>query len=325
MRAFKHRFDYVSMSLALSITTESTRKHKSIIESIFLDWSCWIIHSCDLDLCQAYKVKFSIQPLMPAWPGSNISASKYCVSKQQMLVSQLKLIRVTPAWHWDVFMFDLSSRKYSAGIVLAPGGCDMQDLTSYVQWPADNNTQQYTADTTEKYLNSNIFSDSNIFLNSNIFQEQSRVHAHEDPVDWRRTIHPGSVQQTIQQHRGDGELLHHQQTAHQGSGACESEDASVWTTAVTASSSTLSSSPHQLHHDACPPLLCCFNPQHQCSMLSRECRNWWLLNTVMKTQKRTNCNSFVVLTCTWNMPVILVINWRRELNFLDDIIGHCEA
>ena len=144
MRAFKHRFDYVSMSLALSITTESTRKHKSIIESIFLDWSCWIIHSCDLDLCQAYKVKFSIQPLMPAWPGSNISASKYCVSKQQMLVSQLKLIRVTPAWHWDVFMFDLSSRKYSAGIVLAPGGCDMQDLTSYVQWPADNNIQQYT-------------------------------------------------------------------------------------------------------------------------------------------------------------------------------------
>ena len=82
-----------------------------------------------------------------------------------------------------------------------------------------NNT--LTADTTEKYLNSNIFSDSNIF------QEQSRVHAHEDPVDWRRTIHPGSVQQTIQQHRGDGELLHHQQTAHQGSGACESEDASV--------------------------------------------------------------------------------------------------
>lgn len=58
-------------------------------------------------------------------------------------------------------------------------------------------------------------------------QEQSWVHAYEDTVDEWWSVYPGTVQQTFQQHRGDGQLLHHQQVAHQGGGACQLEDASV--------------------------------------------------------------------------------------------------
>ena len=65
-----------------------------------------------------------------------------------------------------------------------------------------------------------------------VFQKQSWIHAHEDPADPRWTIHPGPVQQTIQQHRRHDQLLHHQPAAHQGGGARQFEDATVRAAAV---------------------------------------------------------------------------------------------
>lgn len=50
-----------------------------------------------------------------------------------------------------------------------------------------------------------------------VFQECPWLHAHEDSPQ-RRSIHPGTVQQSLLQHSRNDPPLLHQQAAHQGGG-----------------------------------------------------------------------------------------------------------